>query len=303
MTKTTGDPASFEAIGIVGCGLLGCSIATALKQRNFRGRIVGCGRLGANLQTAFARGYVDAVESDLTKVATSCDLFIVCTPVDRIVEDVRTLAANCRPGTLITDTGSVKETICRPLSTGLPPAATFIGAHPIAGSEKQGCSSANPDLFVNRVCVLTPERKTPRPMIDRLAGFWRSLGMTVVEMSAEAHDRALAQTSHVPHVVAAAVAASVDVSHRGLTAGGFQDTTRVAAGDPELWTAILLANANETTAGLAAVSDRLNCFLRALEARDGQALMNLLRGAKQNREAVMSGPAAEPHTFDQQPLD
>ena len=133
---------------------------------------------------------------------------------------------------------------------------TFIGSHPIAGSEKQGCAHASPDLFENRVCVVTPEPATPRHEVERLSAFWKFLGLSVVEMSADDHDRALAQTSHVPHVVAAALAATLDAGSRHLTAGGFQDTTRIAAGDPELWTAILLANAE-------AAADGVRDFLRA----------------------------------------
>ncbi len=116
--------------------------------------------------------------------------------------------------------------------------------------------------------------------------------MTVVEMSAASHDRALAQTSHVPHIVAAALAASLEARHRHLTAGGFQDSTRIAAGDPELWGAILLANASEAAAGLRAVRDRMDDFLRALASGDEKSLVALLRRAKQNRDAIDSSAGA-----------
>jgi len=294
MSKSTDARAPFQTIGVVGCGLIGCSIAAALKKRRFAGRIVGCGRAGANLQTAAARGHIDVAETDLEQAARQCELIIVCTPVDRIVAAVRVAAAACSPGTVITDAGSAKQAVCEPLAGVLPPGVTFIGSHPIAGSEKQGCAHANPDLFVNHACVLTPDNNTPRQEVERLGAFWRSLGMTVVEMTPAAHDRALAQTSHVPHVVAAALAASLADENRHLMAGGFLDTTRIAAGDPELWSAILMANAKETAAGLRAVSARLADFVRALEQADPKELAELLRMAKQIRDAI--GPnGTKPH--------
>jgi prephenate dehydrogenase len=294
MSNTSAEGVPFQTIGIVGCGLIGCSIAAALKKRGFRGQIVGCSRGGANLATALARGHIDRAETDLATAARQCDLVVVCTPVDRIVDEIRLAAAACRPGTLLTDSGSVKQSLCTPLSSGIPTGVTFIGSHPIAGSEKQGCAHASADLFENRVCVLTPDSSTPRQDIDRLTAFWRSLGLVVVEMSAEQHDRALAQTSHVPHVVAAALAASLAAENRHLTAGGFQDTTRIAGGDPELWTAILMSNADQVADGVRNFSACLAAILRAIETRDKETLVALLRSAKQSRDAAMCGPPSEP---------
>ncbi len=294
MTNSTAEPVPFQSIGpfqtvgIVGCGLIGCSIAAGLKKRGFRGRIIGCGRPGKNLDAAVAHGYVDSADTDLASAARQCELIIVCTPVDRIVEDVRGAARGSRPGTILTDAGSVKQAICKPLASGLPSGVTFIGSHPIAGSEKQGCEHACPDRFVDHVCVLSPDPGTSRRDVDRLRAFWESLGMIVVEMTAEAHDRALAQTSHVPHAVAAALAASLAPGNRRLTGGGYLDTTRIASGDPALWSAILLANAAETVAGLLEVEGHLREFKRVLELGDAEALTGLLRAAKQNRDAALA---------------
>jgi cyclohexadieny/prephenate dehydrogenase len=286
MSNTSAAGLPFQTIGIVGCGLIGCSIAAALKSRGFRGRTIGCGRAGKNLEIASARGYIDAAETDLANASRQCDLVVICTPVDQIVNDVRIAAGAAATGALITDSGSVKQTVCGPLSKGLPAGITFIGSHPIAGSEKQGCAHANPDLYENRVCVVTADSTTPRTSVDRLSAFWRSLGMSVVEMTAAAHDVALAQTSHVPHVVAAALAGSLAMDYRHLTGGGFHDTTRIAAGDPELWASILLANADAVSKATLDFSASLTAFAQALEKRDRRALVELLRSAKENREAV-----------------
>ncbi len=287
MTHPSAPSLSFQTIGIVGCGLIGCSIAAGLKTRGFSGQIIGCGRAGANVDTAVAHKFIDRAEADLSRAAQACDLMIVCTPVDRIVADVRTAAQSARVGTLITDVGSVKQAICES-AENLTGGVIFIGSHPIAGSEKQGCAHADADLFEGHVCVLTPHSRTARAHIDRLNAFWQALGMLVVEMSPEAHDRALAQTSHVPHAVAAALAASLEPANRTLTAGGFQDTTRIAGGDPALWSAILLANADEVAAGLRAVSGHLQELREAIEKRDKERLERLLRTAKQNRDGLGS---------------
>jgi prephenate dehydrogenase len=289
MAQPNAERLSFQTIGIVGCGLIGCSIAAALKSRGFPGRIIGCGRSGPNLQTAISRKLVDSAESDLAQAAAACELIVVCTPVDRMVEDIRTAAQSARPGTLVTDAGSVKQSVCGSVGN-LPPKVTFIGSHPIAGSEKQGCQHADARLFDGRVCVLTPLPTTPRAEISRLTHFWQALGMSVVEMTPEAHDRVLAQTSHVPHAVAAALAASLDPENRLLTAGGFQDTTRIAAGDPQLWSAILLANAGEVTAGLRAVSERLSELAGAIQSQDKNRLAHLLTVAKQRRDGLGPNP-------------
>jgi prephenate dehydrogenase len=290
MSNTSAAGLPFQTIGIVGCGLIGCSIAAALKSRGFSGRVVGCGRPGANLKTALDQRFVDVAETDWAKAARESDLLVVCTPVDQIVQDVRTLAAAARPGTLITDAGSVKRTICEPLATGLPAGVTFIGSHPIAGSEKQGCAHASSDLFERRACVVTP-KSAPRSSVERLAGFWQTLGAVVVEMSPEDHDAALAQTSHVPHVVAAALAACLAASNRHLTAGGFQDTTRIAAGDPELWAAILLGNAPAVVDGVREFSECLMAIAQAVEKHDKSALIEHLRCARENRDAAMHANA------------
>jgi prephenate dehydrogenase len=286
MTHANADGLPFQAIGIVGCGLLGCSIAAALKSRRFPGSIVGCGRPGKNLDTALGRNLIDRAESDLGQAAAACDLIVICTPVDRIVEDIRIAADRARPGTLITDVGSVKRFVCEPAGE-LPAGITFIGSHPIAGSEKQGCANADSDLFEGRVCVLTPRSTIPRERVVALSSFWQSLGMSVVEMSPEAHDRALAQTSHVPHLVAAALAATLASENRSLTGGGFQDTTRIAAGDPQLWSAIFLANAGEVTDGLRAVAARVEELRSAIERGDKGRLEELLKVAKQNRDGLV----------------
>ncbi|MGH7201094.1 MAG: prephenate dehydrogenase [Planctomycetaceae bacterium] len=275
-----------ETIAIVGVGLIGGSIAAALKQRGHRGRIVGVGRNIDRLNAARQQGLIDAGFTSCEQAVADADLVVFCTPVDRIVQGAREAARSCRTGALLTDAGSVKAVLCRELDGSLPDGVTFIGSHPLAGSEKQGFEHADPKLFEGRVCVVTPNDSTPADQLDRLCGFWRSLGLTIVEMSVEAHDRALAQTSHLPHLAAAAIASLVDDENRPLAATGFRDTTRIAAGDPALWTAILLANAQEIIPNIDDLTDRLAEFREALSRGDEAQLHHLLNTAKINRDAL-----------------
>ncbi|MDB5336706.1 MAG: prephenate dehydrogenase, partial [Planctomycetaceae bacterium] len=198
-----------STLTIVGVGLIGGSLAAAVKTRGNATRVIGVGRSVSKLAGAVERGLLDEVTSDLAWAARQSDLLIFCTPVDRVVAGVREAAAACRCGTLITDAGSTKAEICEALETGLPPGVEFIGSHPLAGSEKSGYEYSNPQLFANRVCVLTPHERTSASGLQRLRSFWTSLEARLVEMPPRAHDRAVAETSHFPHVAASVLAATL----------------------------------------------------------------------------------------------
>ncbi|MFN0054279.1 MAG: prephenate dehydrogenase [Planctomycetales bacterium] len=275
-----------ETIAIVGVGLIGGSLAAAAKAKRLARVVIGVGRNSQRLEQARQQGLIDEGTSDLGAAASRADLMVFCTPVDRIANQVREAAPRCRPGTLITDAGSVKGTICQTVGAVPASGVAFVGSHPLAGSEKQGFEFADPRLFDGRVCVVTPQPDTCRDATLRTAAFWNALGMHVHEMSPEAHDQALAETSHLPHVVAAAMAAVLDPAHAGLTATGFRDTTRIAGGDPDLWTAILQANAPAVLAGLKKYEAELRAFHEALDAGDFGRLRELLARAKTRRDLL-----------------
>jgi prephenate dehydrogenase len=276
-------------VGIVGVGLIGGSIGLALKQRGGAARVIGVGRNATRLAEARSRGILDAGFVDLTAAARQCDVLIFCTPVDKIVSGVREAAGACRPGTIITDAGSTKEAICRDLAAGLPPGVVFVGSHPLAGSEQQGFEHAVPDLFESRVCVVTPLPETEHAAVETIRQLWNRIGARIIEMSPEEHDHALAETSHLPHLAASALAATLTPANRSLAATGFRDTTRIASGDPDLWTAIFLENRECVLASLANYDGQLDKFRRALEQKDAEGLKNLLKVAKMGRDAI--GPA------------
>lgn len=286
VADSTQPPPLFETLVIVGVGLLGGSVALAAKRRGIVRRVIGAGRNTQRLDAACSAGIIDAVAGSLAEAAAQADLLINALPVDLIAVSVREAAAACRPGTLITDVGSTKGRLCADLLDGLPDGVSFVGSHPLAGSEKQGWEAAQADLFDGRVCVVTPHESTSRDAVSRLAGFWQGLGMTVIEMSPEAHDQALAQTSHVPHVVASALALTLSDNNRDFAASGFADTTRIAASDPNVWIPILLANRDAVLHGLDDVSSQIALFREALTRADARELHRLWQRGKAIREQL-----------------
>jgi prephenate dehydrogenase len=275
-------------LAIVGVGLIGGSIGLAARRRHVAARIIGFDQDRTAIQRALERGILDEAAADLLTAVAAADVVVFCTPVDRIAAQVRTAAAACRPGTLLTDTGSTKSAIVRELQGNLPTGVDFIGSHPLAGSEKQGPQSAHADLLERCLVVVTPAETKNDNALSRVAAFWQALGASVRVMSPEDHDRALALTSHLPHLVASALAGVLPPEWAALTATGFRDMTRLASGDPALWAAIFQSNREETLAALGRLEEHLGEFRQALADSDGNALTNLLRQGKRIRDELTS---------------
>jgi prephenate dehydrogenase len=273
-------------LGVVGVGLLGGSVALAARQRRLAGRVVGCDRSEDVLHRAAGAHILDEATTDLAEAVREAELVVFCTPVDRIADQVLEAAPWCPPGAILTDVGSTKAGIVRQLTGRLPAGVTFIGSHPLAGSEKTGPEHARADLFENRLVVVTPGEDASGRATARLMAFWHTLGASVVPMRAELHDQALALTSHLPHLVASALAGVLPDEWRFLTATGFRDTTRIAAGSPEMWQAILLANRECVLEALDRFRDRLERYRCALAAGDGAEVLRLWLEGKQVRESL-----------------
>lgn len=266
--------------------MIGGSLAAALRRRNLFSSIIGYGRDAGRLQAAVDRGLLDGGVMSPTDIPADTALVVVCTPVTRIAADVRTLRPYLSEAAIITDAGSTKRHLCEALADYADAAPCFVGSHPIAGSEKQGFEYADAELFNGRTCVITPLPGHSEATLLRVEQFWQAIGMQTRRLTPAEHDRALARTSHVPHVVAAAVAGVLSPSDLVWTGSGFRDTTRIAAGDPGLWTTILQENAAEVQAGLAAVRELLAAYEQALASKDTAAIHRLLESAKQIRDSV-----------------
>jgi len=275
-------------LAILGVGLLGGSLALAARSRRLADRILGVGPHPEALARARQRGLIDESFSEAAPAARRAQAIVVCTPVDCIVDHVLAAANACAPGTLLTDVGSTKAVIVRQLQGRLPTGQSFIGSHPLAGSEKRGSDYADAHLFAGRLVVVTPAEDDEPAAVHRVTAFWEALGSRVTLMTPEQHDRALAMTSHLPHLVAAALAGVLPPEQYPLTATGFRDTTRVAAGDTTLWTGILLHNREAILQALASFEGALAQFRDALVSGDRAAIDALLTQGKRGRNALGS---------------
>jgi prephenate dehydrogenase len=283
--------AAWDTVAILGVGLIGGSIGLGLLERGLSRRVVGIGRRPAALRSALRRRAITASFTEIAKGVADAELIVVCTPVETVAEHVTAIRRVCRPDAIITDVGSTKASIVAAVAaaeranpTGLR--GRFLGSHPMAGSEKTGVRHADAALFQGRAVILTPAADTPTAMQRRLTRFWKSLGARVVALSPEVHDQSVAAISHLPHLVASALAANTSASHLPLAGGGWRDTTRVAAGDAELWRQILLDNRQALLPCLDRFLQTLDTFRAALRDGDSAALRRLLEAGKEIRDAV-----------------
>jgi prephenate dehydrogenase len=286
--------APLKRIAIVGVGLIGGSVGLAVRTRGLADEVVGIGRNASKLSLAKRLGAISDGTTNLAKGINGAELVIICTPVERVADDAAQVAAlwqgQPRAELLITDVGSTKanilnEVAARRAAKAWPKEVRFIGSHPIAGNERTGVKFSNADLFEGKTVVITPNGATGRPLAQ-LQRFWRGLGAKVHSMTADEHDRAMAAISHLPHLLASAIAAATPAGYVTLAGTGWTDTTRIAAGDAELWRQILLDNRSNTLAALARFETTLAHFRQALESVDGAALHQLLEEAKRIRDAV-----------------
>jgi prephenate dehydrogenase len=278
----------WPTVAIVGVGLIGGSIGRGLQARKLAARVIGVGRSRASLEAARRTGAVTETALDPAAVAEA-DLVVVTTGVKSIPGLLEAIDRSIRPGTLLTDAGSTKASIVAAWEKRRKSRrGRFVGSHPLAGSHRRGPEAADGELFTGRVAVVTPAAATPTADVEAIGEFWSALGATVFVMSPREHDRIVAATSHAPHVMAAAIAAATSPAALPFTAGGWRDTTRIAAGDAELWADILLDNAGPLGTALGRVAAAAERILAAVEAGDRRRLVTLLSRAKDARDALGS---------------
>lgn len=276
--------ALFNRVTIVGLGLIGGSLGMALRRRRLA-RVVGYSRKPATLRRAKARGAIDIGTTNLQRAVEDADLVVLATPVDRMVPLGRQLVRWMKPDSILTDVGSTKAHIVAGLQH-VPRRIAFVGGHPIAGSEQRGIDAAQPALFAGAVCVLTPTAKTSSRALGRVRALWRGVGARIMTMSPRTHDRVLAATSHLPHLVAYCLAQSVRANALPRAPQSFLDLTRIAKSDPDLWDDIFMSN---RTALLAAIRqfDRSWRQLRAAVARRNRTVLRrTLTRAKRKRDVL-----------------
>lgn len=278
----------FDTVAIIGVGLIGGSLGMALRERRLCRRVLGIPRRAETIHEALSAGAIDAGTLDLSE-AGEADLVVLAPPVLQIEPLVRAAAPSLRSGTLLTDVGSTKAALMRTLPPLLPEGVDLVGGHPMAGSEKGGVLAGRADLFEGAVWVLTRGPRTRPENVERMAELVRRLGATAIEMEPELHDDAVARISHLPHVVAAALAEAAGEGPlpaevlRLLVAGGFRSTTRIAASPPEMWRDICLTNREAILASLDDFERALARFRAGLEAGSAADLMEAFTRGKAAR--------------------
>ncbi len=277
----------WNRVSIIGVGLIGGSIGLSLQKRGLASAVVGYGRRAESLHIAEKMGAIQQGFTSLEEACRDADFVVACAPVDWIPEHLREASKHCAKNALLTDVGSTKCEIVQSLRD-LPGDVRFVAAHPLAGSEKSGPQHAEETLFENRTVVITPTESTDTTAIEEVMEFWTALGSNVLQRTPQDHDRALAATSHLPHVIASVLAAATNLDDLPLTATGWKDTTRIASGEVELWRQILTDNRENVATALRHFESYLARFRSALENEVEDELVELLKQGKDHRDALGS---------------
>ena len=281
---------AINQITILAPGLIGGSLAKALKANGFTGEIVGWGRRESSLNKALELGVIDRYSLDLTEAVTGADLIVIATPTLIAADMLKQLAPIVNEEVIITDVASVKGNllmVAKEAFGTVPP--NLVLGHPIAGSEKSGVAAAKADLFVNHRVILTPTEETNPRALETVKSLWQSIGAELVEMPVDEHDKVLAATSHLPHILAytlvdALAGNSEQQNIFRFAAGGFRDFTRIASSDPTMWHEISLANRDALLTMIDAFSGQLDDLREAIAVGDSENILGCFSRAKAARD-------------------
>jgi prephenate dehydrogenase len=283
---------NFKNITILGVGLIGGSLGLALKKHKFSGTIMGLGRRLSTLGIALEKGAVDRITLDFAEAIESANIVVISTPVELIAPMAEQVVKYAKDGCIITDVGSVKRMPISIIESFLPENLYFVGAHPMAGSEKSSVAAARADLFENALCILTPTENTNPKALKMIEFLWRTVGANVTVMSPTEHDFLIAAASHLPHLTACLLAKTVgDIRNDAgnaldFTATGFADTTRIASGSPEIWKGIFMQNADMLIPMIEQLMANLEAFKKILADKDEAQLEKILTQAKKVRDSI-----------------
>ncbi|MFH1640536.1 MAG: prephenate dehydrogenase [Candidatus Omnitrophota bacterium] len=272
----------FKKVAIVGTGLIGGSIGLALKKKKLADSVVGISRRKKNLLLAKKRGIIDSGSKSLD-IVKGADLVILATPVDKIIKFAPAISRIAGKECIVTDVGSTKKEIVLAMERFFP---NYLGSHPLAGSEKCGAINAQPDLFNDTLCILTPTKKTRKDVSVKLERFWNALGARVIFLSAENHDRVLSFVSHLPHAVAFSLIESMPKQYLKFSPQSLKDTTRIAASDSELWADIFLSNRKNILKAIALLENNLSMLKQAINKKEKGLLIRILKEAQIKRKII-----------------
>jgi prephenate dehydrogenase len=286
---------SIRRLAVIGVGLIGGSLARALREAGAVGEVVGCGRGRENLERGVALGVIDRYSHDVADAVQGADLVFVAVPLGAMRDTFAAMRGHLAPDAVVTDGGSAKGSVVADARAALGEAVkVFVPGHPIAGTEQTGVEASFATLYRNRRVILTPLPENNRDAVDRVAAMWRACGAEVAEMSVEHHDEVLAATSHLPHMLAYGL---VDVLARmkendeifRYAAGGFRDFTRIASSSPVMWRDICVANREALSRMLERFAEEMTDLAETIRRGDGAHLLEIFGRAKAARDRYVDG--------------
>ena len=292
MTGTT--TIHFDRITLVGIGLIGSSVARMVRQKRLSDHIAVTARSQKSLDKAIQLGIADSATLDQEEAVTDADLIMICSPVSTYKKIVKTIAPSLKPGSILTDVGSVKSAVVRDVEPHLPDGVHLIPAHPVAGTEHSGPEAGFAELFEGRWCVITPTGSAEQSAIDKIAAFWQAAGSNVEFMDPDHHDQVMAMTSHLPHLIAYTIVGTATDLEKSLmnevikySAGGFRDFTRIAASDPTMWRDVFLNNKEAVLEMLQRFNEDLTALQRAIRWGEGDELFEFFTKTRDIRRGVI----------------
>jgi len=284
----------FNKVCIIGCGLIGSSIARAIRKNHLSSKIVSSNRSDSVNKKVIELKIVDDSSSDTKKMAEGSDLIIIATPLSSYEDIISKIKNSLKSGTILTDVGSVKENIINLIEKDVPANVSWISSHPIAGTEESGPEAGFSELFKNRWCILTPSKKAQEKDIKLLETFWKKIGSKVDIMDAKQHDYILSITSHIPHLIAYNIVnTSINIQDEKessivkYSAGGLRDFTRIAASNPIMWRDVFIQNKKNTSKMIDKFIKNLEGLKKAIENEDGKKLEEIFTKTQKIRKEII----------------
>ena len=293
----------FNHIELVGLGLIASSIALNIKSKKNRIKITGYSRTKKTREEARKINFCTVCDN-YEECIKEANLVILCVPVGAMGDTMEKIAPYLSKSAIVTDVGSVKESVILEVQKKLPKGVFFVPAHPLAGTENSGPSAGYASLFENRWCILTPSKNVPIEIIKKVKFFWEQLGSNVVEMDAKHHDLVLSVTSHAPHLIAFTMVGVADEFSKvtnseviNYSAAGFRDFTRLAASDPIMWRDVFLNNKDAALEILGRFTEELFTLQKAIRKKDGEYLLKYFERTRKIRRSIISAgqDTAEPN--------
>ena len=289
----------FDKVALIGIGLIGSSLARALRRDSPETEIIACARRAETLDTVRRHAIADATTHDPAQAAAGADLVVIATPLSAYAEIGERIAPMLKDGAILTDAGSVKQAVIRDLQPYVPRGVHFVPGHPVAGTEHSGPESGFAELFRDRWCILTPPPETAPEPVAAVGRMWESFGKHVVTMSADHHDKVLAMTSHLPHLIAYTIVGTATNLEESLkseviefSASGFRDFTRIAASDPVMWRDIFLNNREAVLEIVQRFTEDLTALQRAIRWGEGDKLQELFTRTRAIRRSIIEAKQA-----------